>query len=467
MRTDVVRMPNKRKVIPNGGWGWMVVLGAAITNMTNQSLFATFGLIYGEKLTDMGYGTGSAALVININSMITNFSGLITGPILKRFSSRKVTVLGIFLTSTGMILSSVATNLVELIISYSVFTGLGLGLIMPSTFVAVNEYFTTRKSQAVGLSMAGTGVGQMLIPQVVRFLLDEYGYQGTTLILGALCLNGLPGALFFHPVEWHMKTAEVLDSEKQPLLTKDIQRPQCSSEKTEDDEELFYGKDTENKNCLKRIVDFFNFELLKDWHFLHIVLGLALVYTCTVAFNMLLPFFLQNGVGLTRAQTALCMSLLSGADIISRCTLPVITKCLHISHRTTFLIGSVIWAVFRSILAQQTEYEIIITLCVLCGYIRAATVVTQNLTVSEYCVDHSKIPSAVGLNMVAKGIAVLGVGQLFGWVRDYTQSYIICIHSQSLVMFVVALAWTMDIIITKTCNKFKTEKETTKTLVEF
>lgn len=72
-----------------------------------------------------------------------------------------------------------------------------MGLIMPSTFVAVNSYFRVRRSQAVGLAMAGTSAGQMLMPQVVRFLLDEYGYRGTTLILGALCFNGLIGALLF------------------------------------------------------------------------------------------------------------------------------------------------------------------------------------------------------------------------------------------------------------------------------
>ncbi|KAF5270912.1 hypothetical protein FQA39_LY08293 [Lamprigera yunnana] len=458
-------MPKRNTKVPNGGWGWMVVLGAAIINMTNQSLFATFGLIYGEKLTDMGYGTTSAALVININSMITNFSGLMTGPVLKNFSARKVAILGVFLTSSGMILSSFATNLIELIVTYSVLTGLGLGLIMPSTFVAVNNYFTTRKSQAVGLSMAGTGVGQMLIPQVVRFLLDEYGFQGTTLILGALCLNGLPGALLFHPVAWHLQATEALDEEKQPLLLKNIQSPQSSTYTKNSEDGEFPKGSNQRKNCLKKVVDFFNFELLQDMRFLHIMVGLALVYTCTVAFNMLLPFFLQNGVGLNRAETALCMSLLSGADIISRCTLPVMTKWLRISHRMTFLVGTVIWGIIRSILAEQTKYEIIIFLCILCGYIRAAPVLTQNLTVSEYCTDDNKIPAAVGLNMVAKGISVLAVGQLLGWVRDYTESYSICIHSQDLVMFFVALTWSMDMLISKMCCKCRTETPDNKVTI--
>lgn len=72
-----------------------------------------------------------------------------------------------------------------------------MGLILPATFVAVNSYFRVKRSQAVGLAMAGTSAGQMLMPQVVRFLLDEYGYRGTTLILGGLCFNGLVGALLF------------------------------------------------------------------------------------------------------------------------------------------------------------------------------------------------------------------------------------------------------------------------------
>lgn len=39
--------------------------------------------------------------------------------------------------------------------------------------------------------MAGTGVGQMIMPHVVGFLLDNYGFQGTILIMGGLALNGV------------------------------------------------------------------------------------------------------------------------------------------------------------------------------------------------------------------------------------------------------------------------------------
>lgn len=91
--------------------------------MVNQSLLSLFGLIFGEELEAMGHGTVGVALVMNINSMVTNFSGLITGPVLKRYSARTVTLVGVIMTGSGMIMSSMANNIVQIIIGYSCLSG--------------------------------------------------------------------------------------------------------------------------------------------------------------------------------------------------------------------------------------------------------------------------------------------------------------------------------------------------------
>lgn len=91
--------------------------------MVNQSLLSLFGLVFGEELEAMGHGTVGVALVMNINSMVTNFSGLITGPVLKRYTARQVTMVGVAFTGAGMIISSVSDNIIEIIIGYSIFSG--------------------------------------------------------------------------------------------------------------------------------------------------------------------------------------------------------------------------------------------------------------------------------------------------------------------------------------------------------
>lgn len=91
-----------------------------------------------------------------------------------------------------------------------------------------------------------------------------------------------------------------------------------------------------------------NLELLKDFKFVHILMGLSMVYTTSVTFNMLLPFFLQDGIGFNRSKTALVMTVLSGADILSRLTLPLVTTRLHMTNKMTFLCGTFCLLILRS-----------------------------------------------------------------------------------------------------------------------
>lgn len=76
-------------------------------------------------------------------------------------------------------------------------SGIGLGLIASGTFLAINDWFTTKKSTAVGISMAGTSLGQMLMPIFLGKLLEKYGFHGTALTVGILCYSGFLGALLF------------------------------------------------------------------------------------------------------------------------------------------------------------------------------------------------------------------------------------------------------------------------------
>lgn len=69
-------------------------------------------------------------------------------------------------------------------------------------------------------------------------------------------------------------------------------------------------------------------------------------------------------------------------------------------------------------MAEQETFEWVIAGSIFCGYIRAMSVVNQNLTISEYCPD-SKLPAAIGLNMVTKGLIVLSVGQFLGKISKF------------------------------------------------
>nr|CAD7452650.1 unnamed protein product [Timema tahoe] len=487
MTTLVGHMNPSRKKLepPDGGWGWMVVVGVAITNSTNQSIISLFGLLFGDTLEHMGYGTTGAAVITTVMTAVTNFSGLVTGPIIRRYSYRKAAVVGGLLTAAGMILTCEVTSIWHMIFSYGVLAGLGLGFLAPCTFVAVNTYFTTRKGRAVGLSLAGTGLGQMIMPHAVRLLLEEYGFRGTVLFIGGLSLHALVGAALFQPVEWHMKVREaplptllpgryqlsaagqvdtegsdqaLLPAEDKPSLTKVTSNPKlrrnvsslslasvCSvelgdvivdKEETKPDQSTQYGTanytidkeghpEKPDKNpgafasCMARMVDMMDLDLLSDPVFVNIVVGLAVVYTAGINFSMIYPFYLHMDVGMTLADTATCMSVLAAFDILSRLIVPQITDRLNVGSRITYLVAAVLLAASRSALATTKDFKIILVTLAFCGFVRGVTVVNLNLSISEYC-SNEKLPAALGINMVIKGVFILAFGPLLGYLRDET-----------------------------------------------
>lgn len=130
---------------------------------------------------------------------------------------------------------------------------------------------------------------------------------------------------------------------------------------------------------------------------------------------------MQETANLTRGDTALCMSILATADLASRLTLPTLTDKLKLSCRAVFLIGAILLTISRTILAETLDRHKLIIMSAIYGYIRAATVVNQNLTISEYA-SQDKLGSALSLNMIAKGIFVMTIGQFLGELSIQTMN---------------------------------------------
>lgn len=100
-------------------------------------------------------------------------------------------------------------------------------------------------------------------------------------------------------------------------------------------------------------------------------------------------------------------------DLASRLTLPAITDRLKISCRVIFLVGAILLTISRAILAETSNRTSLIIMSAVYGYVRAATVVNQNLTISEYAAP-DKLSSSLSLTMIMKGVFVMTIGQLLG-----------------------------------------------------
>lgn len=75
----------------------------------------------------------------------------------------------------------------------------------PPTVYIVTSYFVRLRGLANGICISGSAFGSIILPPILRYLLEEYGYRGAILIMGGITLNTWVAALFYEPVENHMK----------------------------------------------------------------------------------------------------------------------------------------------------------------------------------------------------------------------------------------------------------------------
>ncbi|GBP82419.1 Monocarboxylate transporter 4 [Eumeta japonica] len=557
--TTLVKMSGAtKKVAPDSGWAWMVCLGVSLVNFSTRSLEPSFGLLFGDLLKDLGVHTTGASFIVSTLDSVINFSGFFVGPVIKTFSYRKVCFVGSLICALGLLSTSPANSIGHILATYSILGGFGVGLASASSFVSLNHYFSKKRGQAVGLSMAGTGFGLMVMPQLVKLLLHEYGFRWAVGILGALAFHAVLGSCLLQPIKRHLKEVPV-DQELQP-----VKEMECILENDEDGDDKFesnplvshpmpkqtsqrsYGNMnhpsvrtvglTRAKTCDKPLQDFdksklgmgltspasiaaiqrvtssgnmelarkrkvsvisnisnmdftgsylqlyidavdedaihmksfkkpepektndvkkksfvmkfialMDLDLLKDWSFLNLLLGLSLFWSGELQFRMLTPFFISN-LGYNKDDTAFCLSMTAITDILVRLILPPIFDRTNITKKMVFFVSAFFLAATRSVLAEQTEWVPLMVWLSICGFFRGMCLSNFTLTISEYC-PLEKLPAAFGLHMVSKGVLVVIIGPIIGYVRDYTNSFAVCIHVQNALIMSCVVVWAIEYLL--------------------
>ncbi|XP_011862365.1 PREDICTED: uncharacterized protein LOC105558992 [Vollenhovia emeryi] len=242
------------KVPPNGGWGWIIVIAAALNGLSTIPIVQGFGLIFKDSFVAMNLSATDTSVIINVNLAFGMILGLINGPLLKIFGYRTVAMTGSIMFALGVTLTAFANSFTLIIICYGILTSVGMSMSMSGFSLATNSYFTTKRGRAIGMAMTLTGLGPILMPQIASFLLSFYGVQGTVLILGAYSFHSMIGAMLLHPVRWHMKNAPICleTATENPKILADDNDKQDTSNCYEEDETNIYSSALAVNNYLRK-----------------------------------------------------------------------------------------------------------------------------------------------------------------------------------------------------------------------
>jgi hypothetical protein len=209
----------KSPKIPDGGYGWVVVLASFSLSMIADGISFSFGLIYSELLNEFQAGTSKTAWVGSLFMAVPLLVGPIMSNLVDKYGCRKCTMIGGLLACLGFVLSSIANSIEMLLFTFGIIASLGLGTCYVTAVVSIAFWFDKKRSLATSIGASGTGFGTFVFAPLTQYLIDHgYGWSGATLILGGVLLNFcVCGALMRDP-DWLIEENK-LESRSQSMTT--------------------------------------------------------------------------------------------------------------------------------------------------------------------------------------------------------------------------------------------------------
>ncbi|ACK71326.1 major facilitator superfamily MFS_1 [Gloeothece citriformis PCC 7424] len=149
----------------------------------------------------------------------------ITGFFIDKFGPRKVIAVGGVVMGLGYFLSSFTSNIYQLVLTYGMIAGAGVGIVYGVPLVVSAKWFPDKKGFALGLTVVGFGLSPLITAPLIKFLIKQYDIQLTFRILGIVFLVILVSIAMFlksPPPNWQPISTSTLNGNTPSYQVKSV-----------------------------------------------------------------------------------------------------------------------------------------------------------------------------------------------------------------------------------------------------
>lgn len=353
---------------------WRNVVAAFFSSAVTLGTAYSFGAFFQSMSDEFGTTRGATAVVFGATTFTFFWLSLITGRVVDRYGPRPLLLLAAASLASGLWATSAVNSLSVGYLTY----GAGVGIAAACGYVpmvaVVGGWFAQRRAMAVGLSVAGIGVGTLVMSPLAARLIDAMGWRDTYRVFGVAGPLVLLGCAAL------------------------VERPPGSG-----------------ALAPSRVKDALRSAVFRRLHLSAVAFGLGLF----VPFVFVVPYAKAEGVPAVRA--ALLVGLLGGSSVIARAGFGSITRRLgsfrlyrlcFASHAISFLV----W------LAAGDSFAVLVLFVVMMGIGYGGFVALSPVVLADR-LGVAGLGSMLGLFYTASGLGGLIGPPAAGAIIDATDSY--------------------------------------------
>jgi MFS family permease len=172
----------ERDAAVDSGRAWLTVVASFLSSAVTLGTAYSFGAFFESMSEEFGSASGETAVIFGITTFSFFWLSLVTGRMMDRFGPRLVLLIGAAAMFAGLLLTSRVDSLGVGYLTY----GAGVGVAAACGYVPmvamVGGWFVRHRAVAVGVAVAGIGVGTMVMSPLSAALIDRYGWRDTYVI---------------------------------------------------------------------------------------------------------------------------------------------------------------------------------------------------------------------------------------------------------------------------------------------
>ena len=272
----------------------------------------------------------------------------------------------------------------------------------------VGQYFSKRRAFANGLAVAGSGVGNFLMPPFIMWLIDSYGsLSGALLILGGLMLNICVAGALLRP----------LSAYSSPARLKEIQSTNNECE------DIAGSKSTWNKcNCdLAACQHLFDFKLFKSTVFLLYAFSVMFMFSGYPTLYVMIPDHAKH-LKIEKTQAALLVSILGLMDLIGRIAVGFAADFKFVEKRYLFTGCTAMSGITICFIPLVSDFISLAILCGLAGLFAGGFFALIAVMLAEK-LGIQRLHSAFGLAVMFMGLSFLFAAPISGKFQHHFFSF--------------------------------------------